>query len=250
MMSRLPWSGFIVSNIILHPLRKKSGLPDSRRVWPSVFRKGVRALLAGCGFLLPSCFSNSLDSSIGLGSSIGTPDFREAIEKATDIPWQNGHSVDTLPNGDSFFAAMLGEVCGAQKSIILEIFAFVRAPVTRRFSRSLAERARAGVEVKVILDAVGSRRAGEENLRMMREAGVEVRLFHPMNVLRPWHSNNRTHRKILVVDGKVAFTGGAGFAQAWEGDARTRKEWRDTGMRFVVRRWPVFRRPFLRIGGS
>ena len=97
---------------------------------------------------------------------------------------------------------MLREVCGAQKSITLETFAFVRAPVTRRFSRSLAERARAGVEVKVILDAVGSR--------------------------RPWHSNNRTHRKILVVDGKVAFTGGAGFAQAWEGDARTRKEWRDT----------------------
>ena len=136
--------------------------------------------------------------------------------------------MDTLPNGDSFFAAMLREVCGAQKSITLETFAFVRAPVTRRFSRSLAERARAGVEVKLILDAVGSRRAGEENLRVMREAGVEVRLFHPMNVLRPWHSNNRTHRKILVVDGKVAFTGGAGFAQAWEGDARTRKEWRDT----------------------
>ena len=114
------------------------------------------------------------------------------------------------------------------KSITLETFAFVRAPVTRRFSRSLAERARAGVEVKLILDAVGSRRAGEENLRVMREAGVEVRLFHPMNVLRPWHSNNRTHRKILVVDGKVAFTGGAGFAQAWQGDALTRKEWRDT----------------------
>lgn len=156
----------------------------------------------------------------------------------------------TLPNGDLFFAAMLREVCGAQKSITLETFAFVRAPVTRRFSRSLAERARAGVEVKLILDAVGSRRAGEENLRVMREAGVEVRLFHPMNVLRPWNSNNRTHRKILVVDGKVAFTAEPDLHRPGKGMPELEKSGGIHSMRFVVRRWPVFRMPFLRIGRS
>jgi cardiolipin synthase len=149
-------------------------------------------------------------------------------EEAVGTPWQDGNALVTLPNGDAFFARMLNEIRAARRSITLETFAFVNAPVTRRYSRALAERAREGVEVKLILDAVGSRDAGKKNLQLMREAGVDVRLYHPMNIFRPWSSNNRTHRKILVIDGRVAFTGGAGFAKAWGGDARNREEWRDT----------------------
>lgn len=150
------------------------------------------------------------------------------MEQATGSPWLEGNDLVTLPNGEAFFPAMLREVQSARKSITLETFAFVEAPVTRSFSRALAERARAGVAVKLILDAVGSAKAGEENLRLMRKAGVDLRFYHPLNLLRPKDSNNRTHRKILVVDGRVAFTGGAGFAHAWRGNAGSRGEWRDT----------------------
>lgn len=150
------------------------------------------------------------------------------MEQAAGTPWVGGNNLVTLPNGDSFFPAMLKEVQSARESITFETFALVEAPVTRELAWILAERARSGVEVKLILDAIGSARAGELNLRWMREAGVDVRLYHPVNIFRPRLSNNRTHRKILVVDGRVAFTGGAGFALAWEGNARTRKEWRDT----------------------
>lgn len=123
---------------------------------------------------------------------------------------------------------MLAAVKSARKSITFETFAFVDAPVTRRFSRALAEKAKAGIPVKMILDDVGSAKAGEGNVRLMREAGVELHFFHPINILRPQISNNRTHRKILVVDGKLAYTGGAGFAFAWSGDAHNEKHWRDT----------------------
>ncbi len=159
---------------------------------------------------------------------MGSSGFRQVMERAAGSRWLEGNKLVTLPNGGAFFPAMLREVQSARKSITLETFAFVEAPVTRIFSRALAERAQAGVAVKLILDAVGSAKAGEKNLRLMREAGVDIRLYHPLNILRPKYSNNRTHRKILVVDGRVAFTGGAGFAHAWRGNAGNRGEWRDT----------------------
>ncbi|MEJ6719283.1 MAG: phospholipase D-like domain-containing protein [Akkermansiaceae bacterium] len=143
-------------------------------------------------------------------------------------PWMGGNKVRTLANGDAFFPPMLAAVKSAKRSITFETFAFVDAPVTREFSRALAERARSGVSVKMILDDVGSAKAGEDNVRLMREAGVELHFFHPINIFRPQISNNRTHRKILVVDGKVAYTGGAGFALAWSGNAHSTKHWRDT----------------------
>ena len=123
---------------------------------------------------------------------------------------------------------MLAAVKSARRSITFETFAFVDAPVTREFSKALAAKARAGVPVKMILDDVGSAKAGKDNVRLMREAGVELHFYHPVNILRPRYSNNRTHRKILVVDGNIAFTGGAGFALAWSGNAHSPKHWRDT----------------------
>ena len=122
---------------------------------------------------------------------------------------------------------MLAAIRGAEKSITFETFAFVDAPVTQLFSQALAERARAGVPVKMILDNVGSAKAGEQNVKLMRDAGVELYFYHPINFLRARYSNNRTHRKILVVDGKLAYTGGAGFAHAWTGDAHKVEFWRD-----------------------
>jgi len=179
-------------------------------------------------FGLPSCFSSHVDSSVGLATPVISAGFSQELERVSRTPWIGGNRIETLPNGDAFFPPMLAAVKAARQSITFETFAFVDAPVTREFTRALAAKARSGVPVKMILDDVGSAKAGEANVRLLREAGVELYFYHPINILRPRYSNNRTHRKILVVDGKVAFTGGAGHAHAWSGNAHNTKHWRDT----------------------
>lgn len=202
--------------------------PVSPKVLPSVLLEAVSLLVYVGALSLTSCFSSWVDVSLGKDVPIGSPVFRKEISGATQSPWSSTNAIRALTNGDAFFPPMLRAVRRARKTITFETFAFVDAPVTRQFSRALAERAKAGVEVKVILDNVGSAKAGEANIRLMRQAGVELELYHPINILRPRFSNNRTHRKILVVDGRIAFTGGAGFALAWSGDAHSAKHRRDT----------------------
>lgn len=194
----------------------------------NVSRKVARFLSLVGACVLTSCFCTRLDVSSGKEVPVGSPAFQKEISEATRSPWVSKNAIRTLPNGDAFFPPMLEAVQGARKSITFETFAFVDAPVTRQFSRALAERAQSGVEVKVILDGVGSSNVGKANLYFMREAGVKIELYHPVNILRLRKTNNRTHRKILVVDGKVAYTGGAGFAFAWSGNADSEKHWRDT----------------------
>lgn len=190
--------------------------------------KVARGLLLAGSWALTSCFSSHLEVSAGRETPVKSAAFREEMVRVSRAAWIPGNEVRTLPNGDAFFPPMLAAVRSAKKSITLETFAFVRAPVTQAFAAALAGKAREGVAVKVILDDVGSARAGEANLRLMREAGVKVHLYHPVNILRPRYSNNRTHRKILVIDGRVAYTGGAGFAYAWSGNAEGPHHWRDT----------------------
>jgi cardiolipin synthase A/B len=150
------------------------------------------------------------------------------MAQVANTPWIRGNSVQTLPNGDAFFPPMLKAVKNAKHTITFETFAFVDAPVTREFSDALAAKARQGVSVHMILDKVGSRKAGKDNIKLLRESGVALHFFHPVNYFFPQRSNNRTHRKILVIDGQTAFTGGAGFAHAWSGNAHSPKHWRDT----------------------
>ena len=144
----------------------------------------------------------------------------------------DGNRVELLENGDEFFPAMLSAIAKAQSSINLESYIFWSGKVAARFRDALIERASHGVEVRVLLDAVGSGvKASREDLDTMRRAGCIVELYHP---LRPWaldSINNRTHRRILVVDGKVGFTGGAGIADVWLGNAQSKENWRDTQAR-------------------
>lgn len=203
-------------------------LPVFPKFLPNVLPKVASTFLLAVAWSATSCFSSNVDVSVGQGVSAKSPAFSAELERVTGTSWISGNRVRTLANGDQFFPPMLAAIRQARKSITFETFAFVDAPVTRQFSSVLAARSRAGVEVKVILDDVGSAKAGEANLKLMREAGVDLHLYHPIQIYRPQYSNNRTHRKILVVDGKVAFTGGAGFAHAWSGNAHNTEHWRDT----------------------
>lgn len=142
-----------------------------------------------------------------------------------------GNRVSVLKNGNEIFPAMLEAVENAERSIDFVTFVYWTGDIARRFSRALAERARAGVRVRVILDGFGSLPMDDSLIEEMRTAGAVVERFRPVMRWKFWESDHRTHRKILVCDDKVGFTGGVGIAEEWEGEARNPSEWRDTHFR-------------------
>lgn len=140
---------------------------------------------------------------------------------------QEGNAVETLQNGDEIFPAMLAAIAGAQRSINFETYVYWSGTIGARFAEALAERASAGVEVNVLLDWQGSVSMERELIDTMTRAGVTVERFRPIH----WHTldrfNSRTHRKLLVVDGAIGFTGGVGIADEWLGNARNPDEFRE-----------------------
>jgi len=145
----------------------------------------------------------------------------------------SGNRLELLENGDAFFPAMLAAIASARKTVDFEAYIFFSDEVGTRFRDALAERAVHGVAVRVLLDAVGSprRRLKASDVEVMRQAGCRVEFFHSTVPWKIWVFNHRNHRRILVVDGKVGFTGGVGFADQWRGRADSREHWRDTQLR-------------------
>ena len=169
-------------------------------------------------YLLPHSFSVTDDAFLPSAHALTNPSV---------IP---GNRVRILENGDRIFPAMLAAIRNARETINLEAYIFWSGKVGSMFRDALSDRARHGVEVRLILDSVGSPRSKlhESDLAVMRQAGCVIELYHP---LKPWMLNtinNRTHRRILVVDGRVGFTGGTGYADEWLGDADGPDHWRET----------------------
>jgi cardiolipin synthase len=142
-----------------------------------------------------------------------------------------GNKVDTLLNGDEIFPAMLQAIREAKRTITFETYIYWSGQVGKDFAQALAERARAGVKVHILLDWVGSQKMDEALLAEMAAAGVEIRRYHALHWYTLDRLNNRTHRKILVTDGRVGFTGGVGIADEWSGNAQDKDHWRDTHYR-------------------
>lgn len=158
-----------------------------------------------------------------------TPEqYRRILETTLGIPFTEGNRLRVLRNGVEIFPAMLDAIRQARISIEFLTFIYWRGDVAWQFADSLAERARAGVEVRLILDAIGAWLMPREMVRRMEDAGVRIVWFRPPVRWKVWEADNRTHRKVLVCDGRIAFTGGVGIAEEWEGDARNPDEWRDT----------------------
>jgi cardiolipin synthase len=139
-----------------------------------------------------------------------------------------GNRVTALQNGDQIFPAMLGAIRSAQQSIVFETYIYWSGDIGQKFSDALCERAQAGVKVHVMLDWLGAGKIDGKYLAAMKAAGVEVERYHPLHWYNLSRLNNRTHRKLLVVDGRIGFTGGVGIADAWEGDGTAKDHWRDT----------------------
>jgi cardiolipin synthase len=156
---------------------------------------------------------------------------RRTVEGIVGVPATEGNRIDVLRNGDEIFPAMLEAVGGAGRTIDLLTFVYWEGDIGREFAHALADRAKQGVRVRVLLDAWGSRPIERSLVAMMQQAGVTIRWFRPLRRFRPGQVNHRTHRKVMIVDEAVGFTGGVGIADEWLGDARDEREWRDTHFR-------------------
>lgn len=154
--------------------------------------------------------------------------FRRALEAFAGVVFTEGNSVTRLRNGVEIFPAMLRAIRLAERRIDFVTFVYWTGDIARQMASALSERARAGVEVRVLLDAVGAAQMSDGLVDQMEDSGVTVRWFRPVARWKVWEIDHRTHRKLLVVDDDVAFTGGVGVAEEWEGDARDETEWRDS----------------------
>jgi cardiolipin synthase len=162
---------------------------------------------------------------------VSEPQFVRSMSVLLGPALEPGNRVDTLVNGNRIFPAMLEAIRSAKKSVTFESYIYWKGEVGRQFADALAERAKAGVKVHVLLDWAGSHKMDQDSINEMGRAGVEFMKYHRPQWYRFKHLNHRTHRKLVVVDGRVGFTGGVGIADQWNGDAQDPDHWRDTHFR-------------------
>lgn len=156
------------------------------------------------------------------------PQFVRSMSSYSQGQMSERNNVQTLVNGDEIFPAMLQAIGAAQASVDMETYIYWSGSVGYQFATALAAKARQGVEVRVLVDWLGSLPFDENLIHIMTGAGVRFQRYRPIYWYTLDRVNNRTHRKLLIVDGRVAFTGGVGIADNWLGDARNPSEWRDT----------------------
>ncbi len=181
------------------------------------------AALSGCATALRLRYRPALTSP--------TADPLAAFTVASGNDPVAGNDVQLLENGDEIFPAMLDAIARAESSIHMEAYIFRDGVIGRRFAEALAARAREGVAVRLLLDAIGSVGFGEVNEGILREAGASVVFFRPIGASSILKLHLRTHRKVLVVDGRVGFVGGVCIADEWMGDADLPTRWRETVVR-------------------
>jgi cardiolipin synthase len=163
--------------------------------------------------------------------AVSSPEFLHTMGNLLGPQIIGGNEITAYQNGDQIFPPMLQAIRGAQKTITFENYIYWEGRIGRAFTDALCERARNNVKVHVLMDWAGSDRINKTHLEEMRGAGVEVERFHPPRWYNLSKLNNRTHRKLLVVDGKVGFTGGVCIADAWLGNADRPDRWRDSHYR-------------------
>ena len=168
--------------------------------------------------------------------TLGEPSFFPTVEGLTDAPIASGNKVEFLHNGDALFPAMLREIKDAKSTITFAQYLFKGGSLARELAQSFADRCRAGIKVYLLLDSHGSE-VPDDLMATLSQGGCKLEFFRRIRapqVILPWkllQYNYRNHRRILVVDGRVGFSGGYGISDAWLGDGRTEDHWRDTSLR-------------------
>ena len=216
--------------------RRRPEPSAARWAWPA----GLAA--AGLGWYVSDSLRHRREGAFGydLGTTVevDSPDFLRTAEALTGAPISEGSEVELFINGDAIFPAILETIRSAQRTLTLETYVYWKGDITDEISAAVCERASAGVEVKVLLDALGSALMDSEQIDAMRDSGAVVHRFRPIRPYTMRRLANRSHRRVLVADGKVGMTGGVGIAQEWTGDAEDSEHWRDSHVRV---RGPVVR---------
>jgi cardiolipin synthase len=172
-----------------------------------------------------------IDTQLTRQYDTNDPQFRRSLGVLLGPPLVEGNKVEVLLNGDQIFPAMLKAIREAKKTITFETYIYWSESIGREFADALAERARAGVKVHLMLDYIGSLKMDQASIDELRRSGVQVQRYHKPVWWKLARLNNRTHRKLLIVDGRVGFTGGVGIADKWRGNGQDENHWRDTHYR-------------------
>lgn len=200
-------------------------------LWSVILVSVVTAVIFGLILVIFGRNEKEITHRVSHLYPVSDPQFLRSMGVLLGPALVRGNRVETLLNGNEIFPAMLKAIREAKKTITFETYIYWSGAIGRKFAETLSEKARQGVRVHVLLDWVGSEKMEEASIQTMRDAGVEIEKYHPPT-WRTWRRiNNRTHRKILVVDGKTGFTGGVGIADEWLGDAQGPDNWRDTHYR-------------------
>jgi cardiolipin synthase len=197
--------------------------------WGWAFGTGAMAFVSYLVTPLESSPRYGLDHEFAVDSD----EFLATITGATGEPVLDGNRIDVLNNGDEFYPRMLAEITRAQASITIEAYIYWAGDIGRQFAEALAARAREGIPVKILLDAVGSSSIGTEILDTLEKGGCQLAWYNRIHWYSLGRFNHRTHRKSLIIDGRVGFTGGAGIADVWLGHAQSPGHWRDTQVRIA-----------------
>jgi cardiolipin synthase A/B len=168
------------------------------------------------------------DYTIGMDAEPGTEAFVNAAGAFLNNPVYRGGEVTLLQNGDGFYPAMLAAVRGAQDTVNFEVYIFDPDEIGRQFMDAFSERAATGVEVRLLVDWFGSFKLKRRHRRELTDAGVKVETFRPLKLRNLVRMYRRTHRRAIVIDGEIAFIGGAAISKKWAGNVRTAHEWRDS----------------------
>ncbi|NNE21287.1 MAG: cardiolipin synthase [Rhizobiales bacterium] len=185
--------------------------------------------------LLVSNFAGAqapIDRRVPSSFSVASDDFQQVLQHFLGPPMSEGNRIEVLENGIEIFPAMLKAIRGARKTINFETYIYWSGNIAEQFAEALAERARSGIEVRVLLDWVGSAKMDTTLIKAMEDAGISVARYQPPRWNRLDRFNSRTHRKLMIVDGRVGFTGGVGIGDVWTGDAQDPQHWRD--LHFLV----------------
>ncbi len=178
-------------------------------------------------FVLVLLFAPHIPYKLDAPIDLSSDHFIRMIEAACQGPYRGGNTIEVMTDGPAFYPAMLDAIRGARETVNMEVYMFKRGEVADRFVEALAERARAGVRVTLVMDAVGSLGNFRNIAGRLRPSGCRVEPYQRLKWYRLARLNNRTHRELLVIDGEVAFVGGAGIADWWMKPLGGKPIWRD-----------------------
>jgi cardiolipin synthase A/B len=173
------------------------------------------------------------DYTEGFDADPGSEQFVAAAAGFLNVPVLQADEVEVLQNGDAFYTSMLEAIRGAHETINFEVYIFEPDEVGRQFMEAFEERARAGVEVRLLVDGFGSFKLRRHHRHRLRDAGVKIERFRPLALRNLVRIYRRTHRRAIVIDGRIAYIGGAAVSRKWAGDVRNSHEWRDSMTRIT-----------------